>query len=187
MKISDRAEKLLAKYCGDNTPLLILLTTHSLMVANKAVQVARQAGILESTADLEFVHEAAMLHDIGITRCDAPSIHCHGTEPYIRHGVIGAEILREEGMPDHARVCERHTGAGLTAEEIIAQNLPLPHQDFLPETIAEKAICYADKFFSKSGDPMREKDLEAVRRSMAKHGDDSLRRFDELHRLFNPA
>ena len=45
---------------------------------------------------------------------------------------------------------KRHTGAGLTKKEIIEQELPLPQQDFLPETTEEKLICYADKFFSKT-------------------------------------
>ena len=56
----------------------------------------------------------------------------------------------KRGYPQHARVCERHTGAGLTKREIIEQELPLPQQDFLPETTEEKLICYADKFFSKT-------------------------------------
>lgn len=191
MKISDRAERLLRKYCGDNAQLLILLTTHSLMVAEKAVRCLRDAGITHDPADGHevdpaFVHEAAMLHDIGVTRCDAPSIFCFGTEPYIRHGLVGGEILRAEGLPAHARVSERHTGAGLTAADISAQRLPLPAEDFLPETIEEKAVCYADKFYSKSGDPTGEKDLESVRRSMSRHGADTLRRFDILHTLFHP-
>ena len=79
-----------------------------------------------------------MLHDIGIFLCDAPGIACHGKEPYICHGRLGAELLRQAGYPRHARVCERHTGAGLTKAEIVAQHLPIPAQDFLPETLEER-------------------------------------------------
>ena len=100
-----------------------------------------------------------MLHDIGIAQCDAPSIYCKGTEPYIRHGVIGRQILEEAGLPRHALVCERHTGSGITAEEIRERYMPLPCRDMLPISIEEKAICYADKFYSKSGDPTRRKSL----------------------------
>ena len=89
-------------------------------------------------------------------------------------------------MPRHARVAERHTGAGLTAAEIEAQKLPLPRTDMLPETMEEKLICYADKFFSKSGDPKKEKSLEKVMEQMKSHGEDTLARFMELHRLFGP-
>ena len=88
-----------------------------------------------------------------------------------------------EGYPRHARVCERHTGAGLSAAEIEAQNLPLPHADLLPETLEEKVICYADKFFSKTKLD-REKTLEQAERSVAKHGGEGLARFKEMEKLF---
>ena len=83
-----------------------------------------------------------------------------------------------------ALICERHTGSGLTTADIISQKLPLPEQDFLPLTPEEKMVCLADKFFSKSGD-MEEKSFEKVRRSMAKFGDASLARFDNLWAFFN--
>lgn len=178
-----RIDKIISLYYEEGSPLLDLLKTHSEMVARKAIALADAASL---KVDRDFVWYAAMLHDIGIFRCNAPSIHCHGTEPYIRHGIIGGELMRGLGYPEIARVCERHTGSGLTAKDIEAQNLPLPHQDFLPETLEEKLICYADKFYSKSGDPRAEKPLERVRASMAKFGPDSLARFDALTYLFTP-
>ncbi len=124
-----------------------------------------------------------MLHDIGIFKCDAAGIQCFGTEPYICHGRIGAELLRSEGFPRHARVCERHTGAGITKAQIIAQNLPLPQQDFLPETMEEKVICYADKFFSKTYLD-REKTIEQAEKSLSKFGDEGVLRFREWEKCF---
>jgi len=53
-----------------------------------------------------------------------------------------------------------------------------------PQTLEEKLICYADKFYSKSGDIRREKSLDSVMRSMERHGPDTLRRFMILHQLF---
>ena len=124
-----------------------------------------------------------MLHDIGIFKCDAAGIQCFGTEPYICHGRIGAELLRSEGFPRHARVCERHTGAGITKAQIIAQNLPLPQQDFLPETMEEKVICYADKFFSKTHID-REKTIEQAEKSLSKFGEEGVLRFREWEKCF---
>ena len=124
-----------------------------------------------------------MLHDIGIFKCDAAGIQCFGTEPYICHGRIGAELLRSEGFPRHARVCERHTVAGITKAQIIAQNLPLPQQDFLPETMEEKVICYADKFFSKTHLD-REKTIEQAEKSLSKFGDEGVLRFREWEKCF---
>ena len=69
-------------------------------------------------------------------------------------------------------------------QDIIDQNLPLPHRDMTPQTTEEKLICYADKFFSKSGDYKTEKPLNRVINSMKRHGDDTLRRFMELNSLF---
>ena len=161
------------------------LIIHSELVRDNALESARRYEAKTGhTLDLEFISEAAMLHDIGIFRCNAPGIHCHGSEPYIRHGLEGGAILRAEGMPRHALVCERHTGSGLTAEEIHRQNLPLPAVDMLPVSLEEKAICYADKFFSKSGDIHHEKSLEEVEKSMAHFGSDSFARFKDLHTLF---
>ena len=125
-----------------------------------------------------------MLHDIGIFKCDAAGIQCFGTEPYICHWRIGAELLRSEGFPRHARVCERHTGAGITKAQIMAQNLPLPQQDFLPETMEEKVICYADKFFSKTHLD-REKTIEQAEKSLSKFGDEGVLRFREWEKCFS--
>ncbi len=149
--------ELIHKYCEGNEPLEQVLLRHSEDVARRALKIAKAHP--ELGADETFLWEAAMLHDIGICRVDAPSIYCYGTEPYIRHGLLGGEILRGEGLPRHARVAERHTGTGLTAIEIERQNLPLP--------------CYADKFYSKTRLDV-EKTPEQALRSLEKFGSEGL-------------
>lgn len=139
---------LIDKYYADNVPLRHILITHSTSVAEMAVDIVRRHP--ELGADEAFVREASLLHDIGIFLTDAPGIQCFGKEPYICHGLLGGQLLRSEGLPRHARVAERHTGTGLTIETIRRQQLPLPEQDFSPETIEEQIVCYADKFFSKT-------------------------------------
>ena len=161
-----------------------ILLVHSRQVAGKALQIALRHPELQ--LDTDFLETAAMLHDIGIIRCDAPGIQCFGTEPYICHGRIGAEMLRNllgQEAESIARVCERHTGAGLTEKDIVGQDLPLPHQDFLPETIAEQVICYADKFYSKSH-LEREKTVEQAARSLAKFGSEGVERFRKWAQMF---
>ena len=90
-------------------------------------------------------------------------------------------------MPEWAaRVAERHTGTGITPDEREILNLPIPaDRNYMPESLLEKLICYADKFYSKSGD-MQRKSLDRVRVSMARHGGDTLSRFEALHRAFGP-
>ena len=172
-------------YQGENE-LLTLLIKHSQQVKEKALQILKNSGL---DLDTQLIATGAMLHDTGIIRCHAPGILCHGELPYIAHGITGAEMLRQYAkcrdidLEPFARISERHTGSGLTADEIKISGLPLPAQDLLPETPEEKLICLADKFFSKSGD-MAEKDLPDVRRSMVKFGTGPLARFDALCREF---
>ena len=175
--------KIIDKYYTPGSKLYDLLVTHSRKVADKALECARARNL---DVDYDFIYEAAMLHDLGIFRCDAPGIFCEGTLPYIMHGVEGSRILREEGLERHALVCERHTGAGLTVVDIDSQHLPLPRRDMTPQSVEEKLICYADKFYSKSGDPTAEKPLARVIASMERHGADTLDRFMALHRQFEP-
>ena len=169
------------KYYQPGTPLYQSVWSHSRLVAEKALQLAKAHPELD--LDLDFVYEAAMLHDIGVFLTHAPSIYCMGDKPYICDGILGAELMRADGYPRHALVCERHTGTGLTVDDIIAQNLPLPHRDLCPVSLEEKLVCLADKFYSKSN-PDREKPLDKVRQSVARYGEDSLRRFDEMAKLF---
>jgi uncharacterized protein len=101
-------------------------------VSRLAKQIAEKIKAAGIPIDVDFVEVSALLHDIGRSRT-------HG----IRHGVEGAAIMRKLGYEKYARVCERHIGAGLTDEE--AKALGLPEGDYLPETLEEKVVTYADK------------------------------------------
>lgn len=171
---------IIERFYTPGTPLHNVLMVHSRQVADLAAQLCDRLIASGTPVDAQFVYEAAMLHDIGIVKVDAPGIYCEGTEPYIRHGIMGREMLDGLGLYRHALVCERHTGAGLTVTEIEVQNLPLPHRDLTPHSLEEKIVCYADKFFSKThlGEPAR--DIERVRRQMERFGSDSLARFNSL-------
>jgi uncharacterized protein len=101
--------------------------------------------------------------------------------------VLGRELLEAEGLPLHALICERHTGVGLTLEDITSQNLPLPHRDMSPETLAERIICYADLFFSKNPEWLdQEKSVEKIRKGLAKFGSEKVAVFDAWQREFGP-
>lgn len=169
------------QYYPQKSKVRDILLTHSECVARKALQIADKHPELK--LDRDFIREAAMLHDIGIVKCDAPGIQCFGAEPYIKHGVIGADMLRRAGYPKHARVCERHTGAGIALQDVIDQHLPLPHQDFLPETMEEQVICYADKFYSKSHLD-RERTPEQALKSLERFGQEGAQRFAQWMQLF---
>ena len=168
-------EELIHRYYKDNPELENILMRHSSDVARRALRIADEHPEFE--VDKNFLYEAAMLHDIGIIFVDAPTIFCYGTEPYIKHGLLGAELLRKEGLPAHARVAERHTGTGLTREEIERQSLPLPPADYVPESLEEQLICYADKFYSKTRLD-EEKSYERALASLRKFGEAGLKVFE---------
>lgn len=177
------AEALIYEYYPPGEPLTELLLDHSRRVRDKALRVAENLGA--ENPDLDFVAQAALLHDIGIYRTSAPSIYCHGDQPYVSHGIIGRQILEGHGLTRHALVCERHVGTGLTVEEIQRRHLPLPVRDMRPLNIEEVVICYADKFFSKSNGN-GEMSVEKVIRNLARYGQDKVETFIGWHRRFNP-
>lgn len=143
-----KPKKIIQKYYKKNSRQYKILLTHSKQVRDKALKIVDKHP--ELGADRQFVKEAAMLHDIGIYKTFAPKIDCWGKHRYIAHGYLGAEILRTEGYPKHALVCERHTGVGITLKRIVKNKLPIPKRDMRPVSIEEQIICYADKFYSKS-------------------------------------
>lgn len=160
-----------------------ILLKHSEAVAGKAMRISLARGL--PPEDIGFIKEAALLHDIGMYLTDAPAIGCFGNKPYICHGYLGHDLLVKEGWPVHALVCERHTGTGLTIEDIRQLNFPIPLRPMEPLSLPEKIIAYADKFFSKNpGQLGTEQDLETVRAKLSKYGPDKLRIFEEWHKLF---
>ena len=105
---------------------------HSLSVERISLRLARRIRANKHKIDLKLVSLGALLHDIGRARTHD-----------IRHGVEGAKILRGLGLSKFARFAECHLGAGIPAGE--ARELGLPARDFIPRTLEEKVIAYADK------------------------------------------
>lgn len=169
------------KFYPEENQLKHILLTHSRSVADKALWIADRHP--ELNLDRRFLEEAALIHDIGVFLTDAPGIHCFGTHPYICHGYLGSELLRREGYPRHALVCERHTGAGISLDGILARQLPLPHRDMLPVSLEEQVICFADKFFSKTHLD-REKSVEKALKSISAYGEDGVERFKDWCKRF---
>lgn len=172
---------IIEKYYDPCSELYNILINHSEKVKNKALTLAAKHP--ELNIDSEFVAEGAMVHDIGIFMTDAPGIQCFGTHKYIEHGYLGADIMRKEGYERHALVCERHTGTGLNIDYIIRNDLPIPVRNYMPESIEEQLICYADKFFSKN---KLEKEFthEEIEKKLMKWGYDGVLRFKHWKEIF---
>lgn len=169
--------KIIEKYYDKHSRLYHILTAHGALVMCKAFAIADR--LPYEKIDRLFLKESAMLHDIGIFLTHAPDIDCHGNKPYIKHGYLGGQLLRKEGFPRHARVCERHTGVGISKQEIIKNKLPLPKRDFLPLTIEEQIICFADKFYSKRPEMQgKEETIVDIRKEMSKFGKEKVDKFN---------
>ncbi len=175
------------KYYKPGSKSYCFLVEHSKSVTGKALEVAHRFAELhpEAKLDFQFIEEAAMLHDIGIFLTDAPKIGCHGKEPYVRHGWLGAELLRKEKLPRHALVCERHVGAGITRKDIEKERLKLPKKDMIPVSLEEKIVCFSDKFFSKRN-LGKEESVKAIRKELSRYKGQK-ERFEEWLALFGYA
>ncbi|GIF08288.1 HD domain-containing protein [Actinoplanes siamensis] len=108
---------------------------------------------LDLAVNIDLVRAGCLLHDIGVYRLygrDGVLDHPN----YIRHGLLGHELLRDEGYPDYlCRFCSCHTGVGVTRSDILDQGLPLPPGEYVPATGEEELVMYADKFHSKKSPP----------------------------------
>jgi uncharacterized protein len=133
--------------------------------------------LLTPDLDADLVRAGCLLHDIGVYRLGAD-------DAYIRHGVLGEELLREQGLPGRlSRICSHHTGVGVSAQDVRRQGLPLPAADYLAESGEERLVMYADKFHSKSSPPTF---LTAAASSarLARFGADKVARFARMVALY---
>ncbi len=174
---------ILAQYYDTQSKAFQILVAHGKQVANKALTAAERVCGLKP--NLDFINTAAILHDIGIFLTNSPGFGCYGKHPYICHGILGSELLKEKGHPELALVCERHVGVGISIEDIQHHHLPLPKRDLIPVSIEEQIICYADKFFSKNnnGQPT-EKPVADIIDSLSRYGPDKVQRFESWIQMF---
>jgi uncharacterized protein len=106
---------------------------HCVNVTGIAMRIAEAFKNKGIKVDTDLIEAGALLHDIGRSKT-------HGVE----HGVIGGQLAREIGLPEPiVRIIERHIGAGIPLHE--ASKIGLPERNYLPETIEEKIVSYADK------------------------------------------
>jgi uncharacterized protein len=153
MRIPTEAETLALHERHAPTPqALDLVWTHCQIVAAVAAQLlARSASGFG--ADPAMVRAGCLLHDIGVYRLYDKAGNLDYAR-YIRHGVLGHELLAGEGYPETlCRFASHHTGVGLTAQDVLRQELPLPPGDYRAGTPEETVVMYADKFHTKTSPP----------------------------------
>ena len=132
---------LLRKYSGSDK-LFEKVLNHVKAEQRVALRIASKC----KNVDMYKIRIGSLLHDIG-------RFSCPPSKDKVRHGLVGAEILKKEGLDDIANIAERHVGVGIRKEDISKQGLDLPNRDFVPETKEEKIITHADNliFDDKEG------------------------------------
>lgn len=106
---------------------------HTQAVSALAVEIAKQLQEKGHQINVQLVEVGALLHDLGRSQTHS-----------VDHAIIGAKLAQQEGLPKEiASIIKRHVGAGITNEE--AQWLGWPEDNYIPQSLEEKVICYADK------------------------------------------
>ncbi|HET9081503.1 MAG TPA: HD domain-containing protein [Trebonia sp.] len=153
---------------------------HCLIVCGIAEQLRARTGL---GGDIELVRAGCLLHDVGVYRLyDDAGRLSHAD--YIRHGVLGYELLAGEGFPEViCRFASHHTGVGLSRDDVVRQELPLPPCDYLAETAEETLVMYADKFHSKTLPPVL-LTAGAYAARVRRFGEDKVAAFESMRATF---
>ena len=106
---------------------------HCKAVSALAVKFAKSCKNKGLDVDVKLVEVGALLHDIGRSKT-------HN----VNHAIIGVEIAKSLNLPQSIiSIIGHHVGGGITADE--AKKLGWPVKDYLPTTLEEKIVTYADK------------------------------------------
>jgi len=125
------ADRLHEKYGSDGR-----IVTHCRTVADVALVLTNALAANDVEVDERAVVAGALLHDIGRNRTQT-----------VQHGYVGAELLRAEGVDAVVlEIVRKHVGAGISSDE--ARALGFPEGDYVPGTLEEKVVCFADKMVS---------------------------------------
>ena len=130
------------------------LIKHSITVSEVSIILALAFKEKGYSVDLDLVRVGGLLHDIG-------RVITHS----VLHGYLGGRLLRERGIDERiARIAERHVGGGISDEE--AKKLGLPKGRYMPESLEEKIVCFADKIVEISHIIPLEKTLDKLREEL---------------------
>ena len=111
---------------------------HCIGVADLAKQTAETLRAKGFEVDVDLVEVGALLHDLGRAKTHA-----------VNHAVVGAEMAQTLRLPEPVvSIIKRHVGGGITTDE--AEALGWPKDNYMPTTLEEKIVSYADKLVETS-------------------------------------
>jgi uncharacterized protein len=165
------------KLPSDATALTLLETagcsntviTHCKAVAALATDIAEACNARGMTVDVDLVRIGALLHDIGRSKT-------HG----VGHGIVGAQIAKVAQLPDAVvAIIEHHVGSGITKKE--AQSLGFPAKSYVPRSMEERIVAYADKLIEGARQVSIEAAVERFRRDK-QISDEAVQRLKQWHK-----
>ncbi len=128
------------------------IINHCLAVTQLALEIGGKLQAKGVRVDLELVEAGALLHDIGRSKTHQ-----------VDHSLVGAQIAQSIGLPQPIiNIIKRHVGAGITEEE--AKRLGWPQDIYMPQTIEEKIVCYADKRIDHNKATLIETEIERLQK-----------------------
>jgi len=164
---AEEALKLLSE--SGCTPQVI---KHCKMVASIAMEIAEACRKRGLNVDVELVRIGALLHDIGRSETHT-----------VNHVIRGAEIARSLGLPKPViSIIERHVGGGISLQE--AKRLGWPIKSYIPRTLEEKIVTYADKLVEGGREVPIARSIKKLSRKLGERHP-SIGRLQELHREFS--
>lgn len=142
---------------------------HCKRVSAFAVKIAKACQKKQPNIDVKLVEISALLHDIGRSKTHS-----------VNHALEGGKIVRAFNLPDSvALIIERHAGGGIPKEE--AKKLGWSARNYLPKTLEEKIVCYADKRIEGIRIIPMEKTINVYAVNLGKNHP-AIQRIWELHR-----
>lgn len=145
---------------------------HCKAVSKLALETAHALKRKGFNIDMTLVEIGALLHDIG--RSVTHTVH---------HAVIGADLAEKANLPNSViSIIKRHVGGGITADE--AEALDWPRDVYVPVTLEEKIVAYADKLIEHADVAPIEVTIEKLRREGKHEAAERVRKlYDEITSL----
>lgn len=140
---------------------------HCRAVAALATEIAKACKRKGLNVDVRLVEIGALLHDIG--RSKTHSVH---------HAIAGVEIASSLNLPESIiSIIERHVGGGITAEE--AKRIGWQPRSYVPQTLEEKIVSYADLLIEKSRRVPFEKTIKRFSKELPPSSIEGMRKLHE--------
>ena len=145
---------------------------HCKAVAELALKTADILKKKDMKIDCHLVEIGALLHDVG--RSKTHTVH---------HAVVGAELAKDAGLPEPViSIIRRHVGGGITTSE--AEELGWPRDNYMPISIEERIVSYADKLIVDSKEASIEITIQKLIKENKKEAADRVRKvYEDIQNL----